>query len=223
MLSKTSSELSFRPSINQNSCLIANYKHNYSQESLDEKLKRISDTALARKQELQDKLHNEHYDQYKFEPEINTLSRQLARSTNMTSYQDDSRAKKKLRAQASVAELQKICSFSPRINSPKRFSEVSSRYKQGDNIIGAIEKSRQEKQKASESLRKEGEVEELSRCTFKPKSLSKIRSESAIPVKGTDRFHELRSMAKKQQFDQAEREKKLLYRDSTRELCYSPN
>ena len=223
MLSKAASALSFRPTINQNSCLIADYKYNYSQESLDEKLKRISDTALARKQEVQEKIHNEHYDHYKFEPVINTLSRELVRSTDMNSYQDESRAKKKLQAQASVAELQRICSFSPKINTPKRFLEVTSKYKQGENISGAIEKARQEKRKETERVRKEIEVEEFSKCTFKPRSLSKIRSDSAIKVKGTERFHELRKMAKEQQLNQTEREKKLLYRDTTRDLCYSSN
>jgi hypothetical protein len=44
-----------------------------------------------------------------------------------------------------VAELEKLCSFSPRINSPKRFSTVNSYYKQGENILEKIENTRKEK------------------------------------------------------------------------------
>lgn len=178
---------------------------------------------MIRKAELHSKIQNDHYEQYKFEPKINNLSRQLASTTRVSTYQDEFRAKKKLRAQESVAELQKICSFSPKVNSFKRFGEVESRYRQGENIVGDIERSRIEKKIVMEGLRRENEVKVLGKCTFKPKSIMRVRSESTIQVKGTERFHELRIMAKRQQFDREEREKKLLHRDSTRELIYSPS
>ena len=147
----------------------------------------------------------------------------MAKSTSILSYQDEIRAKKKLQAQASVAELQKICCFSPRINSPRRYSGLVSKYKQGENILGSIEKEKNAKNKIIDNIKKEKEVEILNSCTFKPKSLSRIRSDSNIQVKGAERFHEIRDMAKKQQYDKEEREKKLLYKDYTRDLVYSPN
>lgn len=206
-----------------NSNLIAYYKRNYSQESLEEKLKRIGTEAMNKKKQLNDKIHNDHYDKYTFEPEINPLSRQLAKTTNLPSYQEEMRTKKKMQAQASVAELQKICSFNPIINSPKRYSAVVSHYKQGGNVLGDIEKARKDKQKTLEMIKKENEVEKFSSYTFRPKGLSRVKSESHVEVKGADRFHELRNMAKKQQIEKDEREKKVLYRDMARDLIYAPN
>jgi hypothetical protein len=222
MVSMSNEELSFKPKINQNSSLIASYKRNYNQETLEQKIQRISDEALDKKNKLHEKLQSEHYEQYSFEPKINPLSRQLAKTTNLSNYQEDLRNKKKIKAQASVAELQKICSFSPKLHSPSRYSEVVSAYRQGENIVARIQKTQIEKNRLITNVKKEEEVENMSQCTFKPKTISRIRSDSSIKVKGVDRFNELRTMAKKQQYDKQVMEKKLLYRDCTRELVYTP-
>lgn len=150
------------------------------------------------------------------------MSRQLGQSSNLSNSQEETRAKKKLKAQASVAELEKLCSFSPRINSPKRFSTVNSYYKQGENILEKIENTRKEKISMISDIKTAEEQEKNQICTFKPKTLPRIRSDSNIQVKGTDRFHELRGMARKQQIDKEQREKKLLYRGLIRDLIYSP-
>ncbi len=71
------------------------------------------------------------------------------------------------------------------------------------------------------SVRKEHEMDELSQCTFKPKSISRVRSDSNVLVKGTDRFLELRNMAKKQLIEKDLREKQVLYKDMSRNLLYS--
>ena len=215
LASKSTTDLKFKPIINQNSNLIAFYKHNYSQETLEDKIQRIG------KDQIQEKLNKEHYSKYKFEPELNPLSRQLAKNSTMESYSEESRNKKKLQAQASVAQLEKFCSFSPRINSPKRFSGINSHYKQGEDILKEIKSVQGEKRKIALSVKKDHEMNELSQCTFKPKSISRVRSDSNIIVKGTDRFLELRNMAKKQMIEKDLREKQVLYKDMSRNLLYS--
>jgi hypothetical protein len=221
LVSKSTTDLKFQPIINQNSSLIAFYKHNYSQETLEDKLARIGKEAQQKKNDLQQKLNQEHYSKYKFEPELNPLSRQLAKSSTMESYSEESRIKKKMQAQASVAELEKLCSFSPRINSPKRFAAVNSHYKQSEDILNGIKNNQLMKRKTALSAKKEHEMEQLSQCTFKPKSLSRVRSDSNVVIKGTDRFLELRNMAKKQMIEKDLREKQVLYKDMSRNLLYS--
>ena len=221
LATKSTTDLKFKPIINQNSNLIAFYKHNYSQETLEDKLQRIGKEAQMKKNQIQEKLNQEHYSKYRFEPELNPLSRQLAKNSTMESYSEESRNKKKLQAQASVAQLEKLCSFNPRINSPKRFAGINSHYKQGEDILRGIKNTQGEKRKMALSVRKEHEMEELSRCTFKPKSISRVRSDSNIIVKGTDRFLELRNMAKKQLIEKDLREKQVLYKDMSRNLLYS--
>lgn len=212
----------FRPEINQNSNLIAYYKKNYSQETLDDKIKRIGSEAVVKKKQLAEQLNNEHCEKYTFEPEINIISRQLGKSNNLPGYLEEMRARRKIQAQASVAELQKICSFSPRVNSPKKYSSIVSHYKQGTRILEDIEKARKEKQKLMNSLKRETEVEKFSCYTFHPQGLSRVKSEGNVEVKGIDRFHELRNMVKKQQIEKQQREKKFLYKDMARDLVYSP-
>jgi hypothetical protein len=215
--------LKFKPTINQNSSLIAHFKRNYSQETLDDKLVRISNDALDKKNKIKDRIQEEHYEQFKFQPKINNISRQLAKSTNVSTYSEEAKNKKKMQAQAAMAELQKKCTFSPRINSPNRFPGVASSYKQGYNLLQTIEKSREIKQKEILSIKKETEVEQMNECTFKPKGLNRLHSEGNIIVKGVDRFHEIRNMVHRQKADKQEREKKLLYIDKTREMLYSPS
>ena len=221
LASKSTTDLKFKPIINQNSSLIAFYKHNYSQETLEDKIQRIGKEAQMKKNQLQEKLHQEHYSKYKFEPELNPLSRQLAKNSTMESYSEESRHKKKLKAQASVAQLEKLCSFSPRINSPKRFYGINSHYKQGEDILQRIKSTQGEKRKMALSVKKEHEMDELSQCTFKPKGISRVRSDIDIIVKGTDRFLELRNMAKKQMIEKDLRERQVLYKDTSRDLLYS--
>lgn len=221
LASKSTADLNFKPIINQNSNLIAYYKHGYSQETLEDKIYRLGKEAQDNKAQLQRKLNDDHYSKYKFEPELNPLSRQLAKTSTMESYHEDTRVKKKLQAQASVAELEKLCSFAPRITSPKRYSSINSHYKQGEDILRGIKKSQEEKKKLIAGANKEHELESLNQCTFKPKSMSRIRSEGNVQVKGTDRFLELRNMAKKQQIEKDLREKQVLYKDMSRNLLYS--
>jgi hypothetical protein len=190
---------------------------------MDEKLSRIGKDAFIRKKEIKEKLQKEQDEQYCFIPKINQISRQLGRSTASSVYSEESKNKKKQLAQASIEELQKKCSFSPRINSPKRFQGIVSAYKQGRRILDDIEKSREEKKKVILDYKQEAEVEAMNGCTFKPKGLNRVKTEGTVEVKGVERFQELRNMVKQQNFAKQERAKRLLYTDTSREMAYSPS
>ncbi|OMJ82277.1 hypothetical protein SteCoe_17058 [Stentor coeruleus] len=129
--------LTFKPSINKNSNLIAKFKRNYSQETITDKIKRIGPEAQAIKLQLKEQISNEHYEKFTFEPEINNISRQMAGTANLSTYHEELKIKKKIKAEASVAEIQKICSFSPKINPSKRYSMmVSDKTPQANNGKG---------------------------------------------------------------------------------------
>ena len=77
-----------------------------------------------------------------------------------------------------------------------------------------------DKNKFIDCKKKEAEIEIMNNCTFKPKRKKKLPSEKNVIVKGADRFYELRNMAKKQQYDKEEREKKVLYKDYIRDSLF---
>lgn len=250
-MNKNSQELSFKPSINMNSNFIANYKYKYAQETVDEKLNRISAQAALKKKHMKDQINNDYYEKYTFEPKINNISKQLARSTNMLDYQEELKTKRKIQAQASVAELQKICSFSPQINSPRKKSIMKTRkslqntyekqdfdkdflgknkggnngesmYKQGKDVLGNIEKARKDREKVLFDLKQEKDFNVFSNCTFQPKQTGRLRSELKVEVKGVDRFYELRNLVKQQKIEKDLSERTKLYRGMTRDLVYAP-
>ena len=99
---------------------------------------------------------------------------------------------------------------------------IISRYKQSGDILGDIEKARKEKELILNAKKQEHEIQVFSNCTFRPQGLARMRSECHVEVKGMDRFHELKNIANRQKVEQDEREKKLLYRDLTRNLVYAP-
>ncbi|OMJ78671.1 hypothetical protein SteCoe_21478 [Stentor coeruleus] len=241
---KNSEELSFKPRINLNSNFIANYKHKYAQETMDDKICRISSQAALKKQNMKKQINNDYYEKYTFEPKINNISKQLAKSTNMIDYQEELKNKRKIQAQASVAELQRICSFSPQINSLKKKSLMhtrkslqnthekqdfdkngeygESKYKQGENVLENIEKARKNKEKVLFDLKQERDFKDFSNCTFQPKKTERLISENNVQVKGIERFYELRSIAKQQKIEKKLSEKTKLYHGITRDLVYAP-
>ncbi|OMJ73272.1 hypothetical protein SteCoe_28085 [Stentor coeruleus] len=241
ILNENSQELSFKPSINFNSNFIANYKYKYAQETMDEKINRISLQDALKKKNTKDQINNDYYEKYAFKPKINNISKQLAQPTNMLDYQEELKNKHKIQAQASVAELQRICSFSPHINSLNKKSVINtrkivqnsyekqdfdkdgeSRYKQGKNVLKNIEKSLENKKKVLFDLKQEKDFIVFSNCTFQPKKIERLKSENNIQVKGVNRFYELRNLAKQQKIEKELNERNKLYHGMTRDLIYSP-
>lgn len=221
LFSASAENLKFKPTISENSKIILNCKRNLAGESFREKIDRIVKGDTERNRKLKNKLEKEVYGKYKFTPDINEISKVLVKNSSFVV--DDLKNKKKLRAQASVAEIEKTCSFSPCLNNNKRFDRVRSVYTQNEEILNGIEKKRKEKNLNAKMVKDELEVKEREKCTFKPKRIPRISSDGDVKVKGVDRFYELRNLALRQKEEKEIREKKVLYKDSIRDMLYSPN
>ena len=221
LFSASAENLKFKPTISENSKIILNCKRNLDGESFREKIDRIVKGDMERNRKLKNKLENEVYGKFKFSPDINEISKVLVKNSSFLV--DDLKNKKKLRAQASVAEIEKTCSFSPCLNNNKRFERVRSAYTQNEEILNGIEKKRKEKNLNAKMAKDIVEVKEREKCTFKPKRIPRISSDGDVKVKGVDRFYELRNLALRQKEEKETREKKVLYKDQIRDMLYSPN
>jgi hypothetical protein len=220
LLSASMENFNFRPSISENSKILINCKR--SPESFKDKIIRITSGDILKNKEIKEKLTRDVYGKLKFSPDINSLSKDLAKSSK--GFNDDHRkSTQKEKATAKVAEIEKICSFSPNLQKNKKFDEVKSRYAQNEEIMKGIETSRKEKMEAVKRVKHALEVRNSEKCTFRPKRMNRIFSDGDVKVKGVDRFYELRSMAFKQKEELEEREKRVLYKDQIREMLYSPN
>lgn len=216
LVSKSKQDLKFQPKINETSNFIANFKHNYSAESQKEKIERITKGALAKKAEIKAELEKVVFSDLKFEPKINPISQKLAKSSRFLNDNKELKLSKKLKAQASVAELDKVCSFSPLLKSPKKFEGLHSRYSQSTNIMQEIERERELKIKNKQELRNSLDAKDLNECTFRPWKFERIEHEGNVCVKGAERFFELKNLACRQKYEKEMREKKVLYKDQAR-------
>lgn len=78
-------ECTFKPQVNETSEILVEVKQEREgrKETLREKYERLSKEDQRKKEEAQEKAHNNFYSQYKHKPEINPLSKTLVRSRSM--------------------------------------------------------------------------------------------------------------------------------------------
>lgn len=207
---KSTNDLKFHPEINENSNFIINCKHDYNSESQKSKILRMTTKAIANKLEIQSQLEKSIYSNLKFTPEINQISKKLAGNKKLSTNSEDLKEKKRHRAQASLSEIEKLCSFSPILKNSQKFGGITSKYSQSVDIMEEIQKQRDEKVKNRKELRSLNEDKDFNECTFKPKRFERIGQDRAVCVKGVERFYELRNLANRQKYEKEERERKVL-------------
>ena len=217
MMSRLQSSYTFRPNIDKTSSYIAESNKERSKQRLEERLNKDGQKKI----ELQALLEQEHYSQYKYEPTINPISKRLGRSSSLTeiAYSNNSKEAKKKIAEENVAEQEKKCSFTPKLNTTK-FKYIDSQYKQSNSISKIINERLSVKKQKQEELKKVYEYESMKECTFAPQSTEiKANLEAKVKVKGIERFLELREIAKRKEEELKEREEKVFLTNPS----YDPN
>lgn len=215
-------QYTFKPKIDKTSHFITASSRERSQEKQSDKFERWSVKDSQKRFEKEKKMQEEHYSKFKYEPEINKLSKQLGRtaSLNELAYNEGTKKNLKNKAQAQAAEIEKACSFTPKTDSSKKYSHIGSAYNQKEDIVKIIEDQQREKQQKADNLKKLIEYEEMRPCTFKPsQQISRISIDHHVEVKGVDRFMELKEIAKRIEDEKKEREEKVFKLNPS----YNPN
>ena len=208
MIERLQSSYTFKPNIDKTSQYITESNKDRSKDKLEERLNKDG----RKKLELQENLANQHYSQFTYEPTINQLSKKLGRSSSLSeiAFSLSSKEAKKKVAEEKAAEIEKKCSFTPKINSNEKFRSVISKYKQSENISQVIAEEMNAKRTKHEIIKKTKEYENMKECTFAPKGVGKVLDvDCGVKVKGMERFLELREIARKREEELKEREEKV--------------
>ena len=175
----------------------------------------LYDLPLQRKREKQEQLIQEELERMPFTPQINPISRILARSKSSSNNPHADSRTRKLEQEAIERANKKLeeCSFKPQIN--KNFANVQSNYK-ADRIEESL---KLHKERALEKLhikQKEAEFNEVKSCTFKPEIYEPLRREetSLQEVPGVSGFFRHIQRSHKLKKDKELREKEV-FRDGS--------
>lgn len=206
-------QCTFKPKINTSSKILIDQDAVRKSETLEEKAKRLSEVDMKIKEEKIAKRQEDYYSKFNFEPNINPISKYLARIQNLDelAYNPKSQLKKKFKSHERQQELLQDCTFKPNINSKRKFSNVSSKYSKDADILQEIQEQKRRKEIKADEIRKEVETEKMRDCTFRPVVKKNLPNEQDGPiiVRGLDRFLELKDLKRKQEEELKEREEKL--------------
>ena len=207
------SSYNFTPEIDSTSKYLAECSKYRTAEKLETRLVNEGKKNREMKEDLQEKF----YSGFKFEPDINQISKSIGKSSSLLEISNNkfSLALKQKLAEEKVAEDDRKNSFTPKLLVNKKFEYVNSCYKQSDELIGTIKKQFREIQQRREEDKRNKELEEMRECTFTPQgNLGCIySSDNKVDIKGIDRFFELKSIAKRKENEQKSREKKLFFQN----------
>lgn len=213
-ISEADPHCTFRPAIDKNSeCIVESMPQRVG-ESAEARFNRMSKEEHARREHTKAQIEANFYAKLKFEPKINPISRDLGRSSSLSelAYNQATRSDKKLQAEAEAAMEEHHYSFQPRLIASKKYARVESDYRQGDEILKAIEQRQLEKEEKLLQLKKEKDYAELKDCVFRPQ-VSDLKSSpvsnGAVVVNGFARYMELRDLAKRKEEQRQEREDKV--------------
>jgi hypothetical protein len=201
----------FTPEIDSTSKYLAEHSKYRTSEKLENRLTK----EAVKNRELKENLQEKYYSGFTYEPEINSISKSIGKSSSLTEIANNkfSLALKQRLAEEKAVDEERKNSFTPKITKNKKFEYVSSSYKQSNEMLGTIKQQFYLIQQKREESRKLKEMEEMKNCTFKPQgNIGCIfTNEGRVEVKGMDRFLELKSIAKKKEEEMKNREKKMFF------------
>jgi hypothetical protein len=202
-------QCTFRPQIDRTSEFIVESMPQRTAETSEARYRRMSKDDHDKREQRKAQIEAEYYGKFKHEPKINPISKDLGRSASLHELAYSKERDKRLSAEALAASEEHQYSFQPRLSTPKQYSNIESAYRQGDEVLKAIELKQQEKQAKLDSLKKQKEYDELRDCVFKPKVKDRTpQFTGPVVVSGLSRHMELRAMARKQEEERREREDK---------------
>mmetsp|Transcript_28557 Transcript_28557/g.50753 ORF Transcript_28557/g.50753 Transcript_28557/m.50753 type:complete len:779 (+) Transcript_28557:58-2394(+) len=206
----------FRPNIDKNSEYIVESMPHRIAETSEDKFQRMSKEEHVRREQLKAQIEADYYNKFKFEPKINPISKELGRSStfNDLAYNKDGRKEKRLLVEAQAAMEELHYSFQPKLVTSRKYANVESDYRQGEEILKTIEQRKLSKEEKLLTIKKEKEYEELKDCRFRPQVKEKTASSNGpVVVNGLSRYLELRDLARRQEEEKREREEKVFMKN----------
>lgn len=170
---------------------------------------------MQKKEETLKAIAQQEQKKYPFKPEINEISKYIAKSKTVDELSQFDHSKKQkileIKRQNENREISE-CSFRPKIN--HNYQNVEPKFIP-ENIETTLENIKRVKHFKEEQMVKAKEFEEMKECTFQPKIIGKSlppsllsRKKLAQSVKGIDTFMGKIERAAKLKQEQLEREKK---------------
>ena len=77
----------FKPTINRTSQMIVDSNIQRASENVGEKIERLAIKDKQKREVLQQVVQTQYYQQFKFEPELNPISKNFGQASNVTDYQ----------------------------------------------------------------------------------------------------------------------------------------
>ncbi|CDW79342.1 UNKNOWN [Stylonychia lemnae] len=207
---------SFKPEINVTSDIIMESDPKRGAETEDERYYRLYKKDHKRQEIVKEMIEKEVYSQYTFKPQINKISKTLAKGSSIDdlAYNPKGLQKKELLQEQFATQEVNYCTFRPETTKNKKYDKVNSTYKLSDGesleqFSMNLKQKLKEKQEKIAKVRKEREYEVQKDCTFKPTILEKEPSTSkdqVVVVRGLGRHLELKELQKKKEEDKKLRE-----------------
>lgn len=202
----------FTPEIDKISNFIVASDKSRNQEKIEERLIKNKEKNWN----LKAKLQEDHYSHYKFEPEINEISKNIGKSRSLNEIAGNSTGiwLKRRKAEEKAAVEEKRNTFTPTTRKTRKFEYVLSSYKQSENISTGIKERENLKFKRIEEKKREKEYDELKECTFTPDSTfgRSYQSPGRVNIKGIERFLELKAIKDRKCEEERERENKVFFK-----------
>ncbi|KAH8971423.1 hypothetical protein BDL97_02G141200 [Sphagnum fallax] len=199
----------FQPKIG-NASIILQYSplQEGNRETTCERLERLSYQDNVRRHHIRQRISDNYYAQFKFQPKIDQTSNELVvgASTHHELHKNEKGKKtKKTLEQAAYQEFMQKCTFHPEVNVHKSHHNL-------ERILQNRHKFRKQKTKSIEQLQAERELEEFKECTFKPiVHVVPPKPMEPIVIKGLGRHLELQDLAKQMKKDHEEWERKVFF------------
>jgi hypothetical protein len=202
-------QCTLRPKIDRTSEFIVESMPQRTAESTEARCRRMSKDDHDKRTQKKAQIEAEYYGKFKHEPKINPISKELGRSASLHELAYSKERDRRLSAEALVASEEHHYSFQPRLSTSKKYSNIESDYRQGDEVLKSIELKQKEKQAKLDSLKRQKEYDELKDCVFKPNVKDKSPLITGpVVVNGLSRHMELKAMARRQEEELREREEK---------------
>ena len=202
----------FRPEINATSEVIVESDPNRGGETEEDRINRLYKRDQKKQEVVRELIEREVYSQYTFKPEINKVSRTIARqitSIDDLAYNPKGRQIREQIQEEMMTQEFSECTFRPQTTKNRRYQRVASNYTMSDcstqeDYSRKLKEKLKEKQERIAHERREREYQMLKDCTFKPHILDvdpSTHNSEAVTVKGLARHLELKELKKKQEED----------------------
>ncbi|OQR85472.1 hypothetical protein ACHHYP_11799 [Achlya hypogyna] len=211
----------FQPCIGNAEKVLQHTRPKRLTESTPEQLYRMAYAEPRKREERKKRLHEAYYNNFSFQPKLNTVSKALGRPTPIQrlAHTDATKPVRSRVVKEMELQAQAECRFRPELAPTQAEPVDRSSVWHPATVIQNIEREREHRRQKLEDKRHVLEFDELQRCTFAPtinrKALAAETSAKPVVVRGLRRFLELKERAKRQEAELREREAKVFHKTYT--------